>query len=236
MRWQLVGRSNSYIHAFSTYTLASLIRTVKSGNYWTVHELAAYNIRVEPQDAATFFGTPVLPDPVLSPAEVLKAARAGQASSDDGYLFLRTLELAMAIRPDEESAVVDFVVALFRACDKRHMEGSNPEPQVIAEAIASFAANNRTRVRTLGLPPLQYKVMPGITLTGTTPTFYKISVSIDLVTAVQRSVYPQEETVVHVHVPALPRPARRWNEGMKPLDNRRTILSCYEAFKQFVNQ
>lgn len=89
--------------------MANLIRTAKSGSDWTAHELAAYNIRVEPQDAATFFGTPVLPDPVLAPAEVLKAARAEQASSDDGYLFLRTLGLAMAIRPDEESAVVDFM-------------------------------------------------------------------------------------------------------------------------------
>ncbi|KAL5480551.1 hypothetical protein ACEPAI_1821 [Sanghuangporus weigelae] len=257
--------------------MANLIRTAKSGS----HELAAYNIRVEPQDAATFFGTPVLPDPVLAPAEVLKAARADQASSDDGYLFLHTLELAMAISPDEDSAVVDFMVALFRACgctgvgrvartrkempllicgenrhtktdvcivndndeirllvqeDKRHMEGFDPEPQLIAEAIAALTANNRTRVRTLSLPPLHSKVMPGITLTGTTPTFYKIPVSIDLVTAVQGGVYPQQETVVRVHVPALPRPARRWSEGMTPLDNRRIILACYEAFKQFVNQ
>ncbi|KAL5480512.1 hypothetical protein ACEPAI_1782 [Sanghuangporus weigelae] len=216
--------------------------------------------------AATFFGTPVPPDPVLAPAEVLKAARADQASSDDGYLSLRTLELAMAISPDEESAVVDFMVALFRACgytgvgrvartrkeipllicgenrhtktdkDKRHMDGTDPEPQLIAEAIAACAANNQTRVRTLSLPPLQSKVMPCITLTGTTPTFYKIPVSINLVTAVKGGVYPQQETAVRVHVPVLPRPARRWSEGMKPLDNRKIILSCYEAFKQFVNQ
>ncbi|OCB85857.1 hypothetical protein A7U60_g6988 [Sanghuangporus baumii] len=115
----------------------------------------------------------------------------------------------MTIRPDEESAVVDFTVALFRACgytgvgriartrkkipllicgerrdtktvvcimddndeilllvqeDKRHMEGSDPEPQLIAQAIAAFTANNQTRVRTLRLPPLQSKVIPGITL------------------------------------------------------------------------
>jgi len=25
------------------------------------------------------------------------------------------------------------------------------------------------------------------------------------------------------------------DEGMDPLDNRRVILSCFEAFKQFVN-
>ncbi|KAL5480517.1 hypothetical protein ACEPAI_1787 [Sanghuangporus weigelae] len=239
--------------------MANLIRTAKSGSDWTVHELAAYNIRVEPQDAATFFGTPVLPDPVLAPAEVLKAARAEQASSDDGYLFLRTLELSLTrsrllLTSRSSSSVLVVILELEEhtqtdVCimddndeirllvqeDKRHMDGTDPEPQLIAEAIAACAANNQTRVRTLSLPPPLYKVMPGITLTGTTPAFYKTPVSNDLVVAVQGCVYPQQETVVRVHIPALPRPARRWSEGMKPLDNRRIILSCYEAFKQFVN-
>jgi hypothetical protein len=34
--------------------------------------------------------------------------------------------------------------------------------------------------------------------------------------------------------PPVPRPARRRSEGMKPLDNRREILKCYEAFKVIV--
>ena len=33
--------------------------------------------------------------------------------------------------------------------DKRHMDNSNPEPQLIAEAIAAFAANNEIRRQTL---------------------------------------------------------------------------------------
>ncbi|TEB21358.1 hypothetical protein FA13DRAFT_1741998 [Coprinellus micaceus] len=220
-----------------------------------------------------------LPDPVVRPEEVLLAAEAIQATTDDGYVLLRTLNLAMSILPNEESAVNDFAVALFRACgytgrgrvvrtrkdipllicgenrhaktdvcilddseilllvqeDKCHLDDSDPEPQLIAEAIAAFASNNRMRERTLGQPPLQSKVIPCITLKDTSPTFYKIPVTTDLVTAVQRGVHPQQETVVYVHVPALPRPARRWSEGMTPLDNKRIILSCYEAFKQFVN-
>ena len=36
--------------------------------------------------------------------------------------------------------------------------------------------------------------------------------------------YPAQETTVS-------RPTRRYNEGMKPLDNRRIVLACYEAFK-----
>ena len=119
--------------------------------------------------------------------------------------------------------------------DKRHMENSDPEPQLIAEAIAAFAANNQIRQSTLAHPPLPSKVMAGITMKGTAPTFYKIHVTTNLVTSVGGGVYPDAPTVVYAHIPSVPRPNRRWSEGMKPLDNRRIILSCYEAFKKFVN-
>ena len=77
--------------------------------------------------------------------------------------------------------------------------------------------------------------MPRITIRGTMPTFFKIPVTSDLARAVEFGEYPVAPTIVHAHLPALPRPARRLSEGMKPLDNRRQILSCYEAFKRFVN-
>jgi hypothetical protein len=119
--------------------------------------------------------------------------------------------------------------------DKRHLEPTDPEPQLIAEAIAAFATNNQAREQTLGRAPLPSKVMAGITMVGTSPTFYKIKVTQELVTAIGQGAYPQMVTIVYAHVPAIPRPNRRWNEGMKPLDNRQIILSCYEAFKKFVN-
>ncbi|KAH9180561.1 hypothetical protein EDB89DRAFT_2110649 [Lactarius sanguifluus] len=119
--------------------------------------------------------------------------------------------------------------------DKRHMDNSDPEPQLIAGAIAAFAANNQTRRQTLNLTPLDSKMMAGITTKGTAPIFYKIKVTAALVTSIGGGAYPQEATTVYAHIPNIPRPNRRWNEGMKPLDNRQVILSCYEAFKQFVN-
>lgn len=119
--------------------------------------------------------------------------------------------------------------------DKRHMIPGEPEPQLIAEAIAAFTANNRTRVLTWGLPPLPSKCIAGITLTGTAPVFYKINVSTELLTAVGGGAYPETPTIVYAHLPVIPRPHRRWSEGMKPLDSRKIILSCYEAFKRFVN-
>ena len=78
------------------------------------------------------------------------------------------------------------------------------------------------------------QVMPGIVLIGTTPTFYKIPVTTGLVRHVAEGTYPPEKTIVFAHIPEVPRPNRRWSEGMKPLDNRAVILSCYEAFKRIV--
>ncbi|KAF8343594.1 hypothetical protein F5887DRAFT_1283444 [Amanita rubescens] len=253
--------------------MTELIRSAKFGSDWTSHELAAYNIVVEYQaDAATFFGTPNLPQPgtTLNPA-VLTAGGA--------YELLHMMDLAMSPAPEEESAVDDFAVLLLRALgyttrgrvlrtrkdipliicgearhaktdvciidqneilllvqeDKQHLDSSDPEPQLIAEAIAAFAANNQTRQRTLNQPPLDSKVMAGITMKGTAPIFYKILVTAALVASVASGVHPRAVTTVYAHVPNVPRPNRRWSEGMKPLDNRQVILSCYEAFKQFVN-
>ncbi|KZT66101.1 hypothetical protein DAEQUDRAFT_696054, partial [Daedalea quercina L-15889] len=259
--------------------MADLVRSSKPGSDWTPNDLLAYHIRVEYQDSQTFFGLPDLPPPHVD-NEVLTAPDAAATQNDDPYSLLRTMDLAMAVAPGEESAVDDFAVQLFRilrytgravgkvartrkdlafwvcgqqrhartdVCimdasniilvvqeDKRHLDGSDPEPQLIAEAIAAFYNNNEMRVRELGLPALQSKVLPGITMKGTMPIFYKILVTTELVRAVQLGEYPAEEIVVYAYLPPVPRPARRYNEGMKPLDNRHIILSCYEAFRQFL--
>jgi len=118
--------------------------------------------------------------------------------------------------------------------DKRHKEPGDPYPQLIAEAIAAVQSNNRMRIQ-LGLEALDFKVMAGIVMIGTSPTFFKIPVTRDLMAAVQRGQYPDTPTVVAMHQPQLPRALRRLSEGMRPLDNRRVIVACLEAFKQFVN-
>ena len=266
-------------------SMAKIPRKAKSGNDWDEVDLVAYNIRVEFQDAATFFETPRLPDPVLKAKEVLEVTKASQTTTDDGYALLRVAEAATYPRQNQESAVHDFAAELFRACgytgrgrlvrtrkdiyvltcsedkytkvdacilndmdevillvheDKWHFDNailSHPECQLIAEAIAAFAANTnelndlRSCRSESPPPPCQFKVMPGIILNGTSPTFYKIPVSKNLVTAVKCGQYPKQETVVLAHTPdVLP----RTEESMYPLENRRVILSCFEAFKRFV--
>ncbi len=66
---------------------------------------------------------------------------------------------------------------------------------------------------------------------GTSPTFFKIPVSMSLLTHIRRGMCPRDVTAVTFCQPPVPRPERRWSEGMMPLDSRRQILGCYEAFK-----
>ena len=71
-------------------------------------------------------------------------------------------------------------------------------------------------------------------MAGTSPTFYKIPVTADLEYAVINGLYPDNPTQVSKYQPAVPRPNRRWSEGMKPLDARREVIQCYEAFKAVI--
>ncbi|KAJ6534456.1 hypothetical protein DFH09DRAFT_1043492 [Mycena vulgaris] len=117
--------------------------------------------------------------------------------------------------------------------DKYFGGAADAYAQLIAGAIAAYQANQSTRTAS-GLPRLQSLVVPGILLVGTSPTFYKVPLTEEFVRCVERGEYPDIPTIVAVHLPDLPRPQRRWVEGMKPLDNRRIILECYEAFKAFL--
>jgi hypothetical protein len=110
--------------------------------------------------------------------------------------------------------------------DKSHINSQDPEPQLIAEAIAAFQYNNAKVVNDLLLDPLPSVSFAGITMTGTFPRFYKIKVTADLDYCVRHGLYPAARTIVHRHTPRVP--ARC--SGMKPLDNRAIILRCIEAF------
>lgn len=125
----------------------------------------------------------------------------------------------------------DEILLLLLQEDKRLTSMKDPEPQVIAEAIAAFALNNRKRERNLDLPPRDTVIFPALTMVGTMPMFYKITVTRALSKAVRTGTYPEIGTRVLRYIPTLP---RRNSEGMRPLPNRLEILRCLEAFKKFV--
>ena len=257
--------------------MTNIIRSAKPSGEWTNVELRAYNITIVAQNAATFFGQPVLPQSTLNP-EFLTNLTADEMVDDENYMLVRYINAATSPIPGEESAVVDFVMHLFRVMgyqnrrrdlrsrksiplfvcgswmyakmdvcvmdqneilllvqeDKQHIEPCDAKSQLVADAIAAFQFNNTRRQDVLGLPLLESKVMAGITITGTSPTFFTIPVTTELSQAVEAGQYPATPTIVAMHVPDLPRPSRRLSEGMRPLDNTRQILACFEAFKQFI--
>jgi len=72
-------------------------------------------------------------------------------------------------------------------------------------------------------------MFPCLTLVGTSPIFYKITVTAALSQAVQTGTFPGIETRVLCYIPVLP---HRNSEGMRPLPNRLEISRCLEAFKK----
>jgi hypothetical protein len=122
-------------------------------------------------------------------------------------------------------------ILLFAQEDKTHINPSDPEAQLIAEAIGAFQENNAKRVNDHFLDPLEMQVIPGITMAGTFPRFYKVKVTAELDRSIRFGQYPATETIIYHHTPRVP---RRRSDGMRPLDNRKLVLRCYEAFKKFV--
>ncbi|KAJ3522787.1 hypothetical protein NMY22_g11737 [Coprinellus aureogranulatus] len=110
----------------------------------------------------------------------------------------------------------------------KHLVDANA--QLVAKAISAFMMNNFNR-QSADLPVLESKVIPGIVMAGTLPTFFKIPITQELEMHVRHGTYPPTPTVVTYCHPPL---GRRNSDRMKPLENRRPILSCFEAFKSVV--
>lgn len=71
-------------------------------------------------------------------------------------------------------------------------------------------------------------------MVGISPVFYRIFVTMALVDALVTSTYPVEKTTVFRYVPPVPDPQNYAAEGMRPLENRRIVFQCLEAFKSIV--
>jgi hypothetical protein len=113
--------------------------------------------------------------------------------------------------------------------DKRHAH-QKPVPQLMAEAIAAFCKNNQIR-KEMKLPLWTSRMMYGISMYGTCPTFYKIPITQHLVDCVEEGVSPDKDTEVSSYVPVFP---SGMDKGMMPLDNRRNALQAYLAFRALV--
>ncbi|KAF9024640.1 hypothetical protein BDZ89DRAFT_1114557, partial [Hymenopellis radicata] len=113
--------------------------------------------------------------------------------------------------------IVDFVqdsILLLVREDKGQGQEPNTDvqAQLVAAAVAAFTKNNMNR-RAAGLDLLSEKVMPGIVIAGTSPTFFKIPVSKSLSSHIRGGTYPPDITTVTFCQPPVPRPAQRRRRG-----------------------
>ncbi|KAI9567120.1 hypothetical protein HD554DRAFT_1026621 [Boletus coccyginus] len=170
-------------------------------------------------------------------AKLLETLWYDNAASDaaDAIVFTRR-GLPLVICGENRKAQTDLCIVnddeiiLLVQEDKNITSVKNPQPQVIAEAIAAFGENAWMR-QIHHLPPTKSTIFPAITMTGSTLTFYKIPVTDELSSAVRDGVYPATQTRVLQFAPVLP---RQDIAGMIHLDNRREILACLAAFKKFM--
>lgn len=79
--------------------------------------------------------------------------------------------------------------------------------------------------------PLQFGDIPAITIVGTSPTFYIIHVTTNLLDALEHATYPAQAVIVGQYRPAVPNPQSYLTDGMRPLTNRTLIFQCFKAFK-----
>ncbi|KAF8993272.1 hypothetical protein BDQ17DRAFT_1413021 [Cyathus striatus] len=142
----------------------------------------------------------------------------------------KTATIDACIRDVPQNSI-HLIVKIEKRLDESDRE--NAQARLVAEAVAAFHHNNSIREKN-GFPPLEEAVMPGIVMVVTAPVFFKIPVTNTLSTHNRHGTYPPEETRVNYCYPPVPRPDLLRREGMKPLDNRRVIFQCYEAFKAVI--
>ncbi|KAH9065176.1 hypothetical protein EDB83DRAFT_767575 [Lactarius deliciosus] len=95
---------------------------------------------------------------------------------------------------------------------QRGTSRTDPKPQLIASAIASFYQNNLHRWPTNdGL-----QVIPGIIMVGAVPIFYRIPITAELVRCVRAERYPVGTTRVQRCVPPVPNQSAYPEEELVP--------------------
>jgi hypothetical protein len=156
--------------------------------------------------------------------------------SERGLALFTRYNIPLTICGDEKNAQTDVclldgrsMILLILQEDKMVFNSSNPEYQVVAEAIAAYQYNNEKRERR-GMATLDKMIFPCITMVGTRPTFYLVPVNRALSDAVATGQYPPEPTEVRKCV-TIAGHNRSSSEGMEKPEYRRVALERFMAFR-----
>jgi hypothetical protein len=155
---------------------------------------------------------------------------------DPGFVVLSHVAIPFLMCGEWHHAQTDLYVVdkheyLLIVQEDNHLVGPYyPEARLLIAAIAAFYQNNRRRNEN-HLPILKSRIITGITMYETSPIFFRMPITQELVECVQMGIEPMTDTIVLRLVPLFPDGFR---EGMLPLGNRLLALKCYDAFKTFV--
>ncbi|PVU92842.1 hypothetical protein BB561_003589 [Smittium simulii] len=116
--------------------------------------------------------------------------------------------------------------------DKTLINNTDPEPQLIAEAIAAFQNNYNINKRYPNSKEYDKYIFPGITMIGTYPTFYKINITNNLNNCIKLGIFPKDETIIYRFNPIIDISTSRL--GIQHPDNKLSILKAFKAFRQFM--
>ncbi|KAL0954811.1 hypothetical protein HGRIS_014921 [Hohenbuehelia grisea] len=104
--------------------MASIIRSAKSGNYWTDNDLYAFNIQVVVRNVQQFFGIDQLPPPGISTVildnQTLPDGLRNLPKTHPGrkdFNFFALLSDIVSLGPGQESSVDDFARFLLEMMD-----------------------------------------------------------------------------------------------------------------------
>jgi hypothetical protein len=151
----------------------------------------------------------------------------------EACVFHPNSETVLLLVKEDRSTEHQYRFSPGQKCGNGELQEENAEAQLLAQAIAVFQMHNRA-LRLMRLPPIETKIVPAMIIHGTMPVLYKFEITAGLVEAVQTSRYPSKVTKVQRLVPPVARPESLMDEGIVPVDNRRVLLSCLEAFKEVV--
>ncbi len=153
----------------------------------------------------------IFPGPKMMPLEI-----CGQWRSARVNVHVATFEVN-----NHEDALIKYL-----QINKRGGSKADPEPQLMANAVAAFAINERHS----NDPDPNLKLdFPCLTMRGSYPTFYRITVSRALKNAFAAGEKPAQPTVVRRFNPIPPD-----DRMMNHLPYRREVVRCLSEFKRFV--
>jgi hypothetical protein len=155
--------------------------------------------------------------------EEIQLEMCGSKTSAKPDLCIETSSLTIKLLVQEDKS--------YQVSSSKALANTNPEAQVIAEAIGAFQENNKIRKK-FGKPDKRSQLIPCITMLGTYPTFYLFTVTNELANSVKNGEEPENSTIIKQY--KIPMRSLSFSDAILINTYKIQILQCYAALKKFV--